>query len=166
MYNVLFVCLGNICRSPAAEAIFQATVKKAGLHNQVFVDSCGTTAHHAGEKADLRMSVHAEKRGYHIESLARGFLSDKDFSKYDTIVAMDNQNFADLQELANSELQSQKIKKFVSYCKNIAADEVKDPYYGGPNDFEKTLDLIEDGCQLLLREVKEKISSPQPIASK
>ena len=130
MYSILFVCLGNICRSPAAEAILQATIEKEGLADKVLVDSCGTSSHHAGEKADHRMAVHAKKRGYEIDNLARGFLKEKDFKLFDMVIAMDNKNHQDLQQLAESEAQSQKIHKFVSYCKNISAEEVADPYYG------------------------------------
>lgn len=152
MTQVLFICLGNICRSPAAETIFRDKVIAGGLGDHFTVDSCGTSSLHEGEEADLRMKKHAQDRGYKITSRSRGFRGLPDFENFDYIVTMDDKNHGDILDWPNvPEPMKSKVYKFATFCEGNQTTEVKDPYYGGPKDFEETLDLLEKGCDNLLR---------------
>ena len=152
--NVLFVCLGNICRSPAAEGIFLKMVKDARLDHAIKVDSAGTGGWHAGEPADARMRSHAQQRGYELPSLARKF-EVHDFKKFDIIVTMDNHNFEDVRVLAQSADDLQKIHKMASFCRIHEVSEVPDPYHGGDDGFRLVMDILEDGCQQLLDHLRK-----------
>ena len=154
MVKVIFVCLGNICRSPSAEAVMNAVVEKAGLSDVIECDSAGTIAFHAGEPADARMKKHAIKRGYNLTSIARKF-TPEDFEEFDYVVAMDRNNYTDLLALDKNSEYVDKISIMTSYCTNHDEEEVPDPYYGGPQGFEHVLDLLEDGCAGLLEKIKE-----------
>ena len=151
MKKVLFVCLGNICRSPAAEAIFIGLIKDKGLGKEYIVDSAGTGGWHAGNKADERMINAASKRGIEINSIARQIELD-DFHKFDLILTMDNNNQKTILDLLkkNGLKSGAKIKKILSYSSNSKCTEVPDPYYGGENGFEDVLDLLTDACQGIL----------------
>ncbi|MDD8017715.1 MAG: low molecular weight phosphotyrosine protein phosphatase [Bacteroidota bacterium] len=145
--KILFVCLGNICRSPAAEGV----MKKLAAGLPVEIDSAGTAGYHIGELPDARMRSHAAKRGYILNSHARQFDPKIDFEKFDYIVAMDKSNYHDLQSFDTSRKYSKKISMLTDYRQKMDAVEVPDPYYGGPAEFEHVLDILEDGCGGLLK---------------
>lgn len=157
MVKVLFVCLGNICRSPAAEGIFIKMLADAGLTGQVQVDSAGTSAHHVGEAADGRMQDHAKDRGYPLPSRARQFDHNRDYDDFDYIVTMDESNYSDLMDLAPDAEAKKRVRPLVSFCKVHDVTRVPDPYYGGDNGFRLVLDILEDGCRELLREVESRL---------
>lgn len=148
--KILFVCLGNICRSPSAEAVFTGMVENRGLSGRFDIDSAGTGAWHAGQPADKRMQKHAIKRGYNLTSIARQFDPLHDFDYFDMIVAMDDENVMELKRLARSESDRKKISKMTDFSKEWQYNEVPDPYYGGDEGFELVLDLLEDACEGLL----------------
>jgi protein-tyrosine phosphatase len=152
--KVLFVCLGNICRSPSAEAVFTGLVKKEGLTDKFEIDSAGTGRWHAGEPADRRMQSHAIKRGYNLTSISRGFEPDIDFDHFDIIIGMDDQNISTLKSWARKGEDKAKIHKMTDFSKEWNYNEVPDPYYGGEAGFELVLDLLEDSCKGLLEKLK------------
>lgn len=156
--RLLFVCLGNICRSPAAEGIMSSLVKKNGLENIIEVDSAGTSGWHEGELPDERMRRHGERRGYNFSSRARKF-RETDFNDFDYIVVMDKQNFSNVNALAMNQQEREKIKKMTQFSRQYAHhDDVPDPYYGGVTGFELVLDLLEDACEGLLQTIKKNLS--------
>ncbi len=142
--KILFVCLGNICRSPSAEAVFNRIVSDKGAQDQFEIDSAGTYGYHQGEPADSRMQSHAVKRGYNLTSISRPFNPKIDWDKFDYIVAMDNSNLRDLTLIARNPVDLKKLFKITDFTKNFNYHEVPDPYYGGDNGFEIVLDLLED----------------------
>ncbi|KAK3122405.1 hypothetical protein QOZ80_8BG0669140 [Eleusine coracana subsp. coracana] len=156
-FAVLFVCLGNICRSPAAEAVFRNLVSKRGLDSKFHIDSAGTIGYHEGNKADSRMRSASKKRGIEVTSISRP-LRPSDFRDFDLILAMDRQNYEDILNAFERwrhkeplpDNAANKVKLMCSYCKTHTESEVPDPYYGGPKGFEKVLDLLEDACESLL----------------
>ena len=148
--RLLFVCLGNICRSPAAEGVMQKCVDEQGLSDQIFLDSAGTGGWHAGQAADSRMREHASKRAYELTSRARQFkLSD--FDEFDLILVMDESNRRDLLSLSSALNHRNKVKRMTDYGQIFNDEEVPDPYYGGKAGFEHVLDLLEDSCAELLK---------------
>ncbi|HTY12396.1 MAG TPA: low molecular weight protein-tyrosine-phosphatase [Bacteroidota bacterium] len=149
MKKILFVCLGNICRSPAAEGIMQK--KAEGL--PVEIDSAGTAGYHIGSLPDARMRSHAGKRGYPLNSRSRKFNPAEDFEKFDMIIAMDKENLRDLRSMDGDGKYDGKLSLMTDYCQKIAADEVPDPYYEGPEGFEYVLDILEDACDGLLKKL-------------
>jgi len=151
--RVLFVCLGNICRSPSAEAVFNELIRRNDLTEAVECDSAGTAAYHEGEPADQRMQSHAIRRGYRLSSIARKFKPETDFEQFDFIVGMDDDNVNDLQDMATSEDDLAKIYKMTDFCSHGGHHSVPDPYYGGSDGFELVLDILEDACEGLLNEV-------------
>ncbi|MGE0525621.1 MAG: low molecular weight protein-tyrosine-phosphatase [Bdellovibrionales bacterium] len=156
--KVLFVCLGNICRSPAAEGVFRAMVRKEGLEDHIHVDSAGTGNWHVGECPDPRMTAHARKRGYDLSSLeGRQIAHPEDFQKFDYILTMDNSNLRHVRALDRSGVHHHKIKPLVSYCRIHSIQEVPDPYYRDEDGFEHVLDLLEDACHELLQHLKEEL---------
>ncbi|MEL7587893.1 MAG: low molecular weight protein-tyrosine-phosphatase [Prolixibacteraceae bacterium] len=154
MKSVLFVCYGNICRSPSAEAVFNALLKKEGLNGKIRCDSAGIAAYHIGEPADQRMQSHAMRRGYRLTSIARKFNPETDFDEFDYIIGMDDENVNDLQNLASSTEELNKIYKITDFSSQAGHESVPDPYYGGPDGFELVLDILDDACVGLLNEVK------------
>ncbi len=152
--RILFVCLGNICRSPSAEAVFTAMVEKAGLSSQFKIDSAGIGAWYEGEPADRRMQSHAIKRGYNLTSIARQF-KPGDFDRFDYIIAMDNENVKALKALARNEKDLSRISKMTLFSKRYSYQVVPDPYYGGEEGFELVLDLLEDASEGLLEAIKK-----------
>ena len=143
--SVLFVCLGNICRSPAAEAIFIDLIKKKGLTDYFIVDSAGTGSWHIGKKADARMRISAERRGLNVMSKARQ-INFKDFEKFNYILAMDNSNFRNIIDLKNRNSSSDfaSIKNIQDFRYVFIDLEVPDTYYGGDEGFDHVLDILED----------------------
>lgn len=156
-YKVLFVCLGNICRSPAAEGIFKKMVRKQGLHDKIEVDSAGTAGYHVGELPDSRMRQHGTRRGYKFDSLSRKFTSN-DFDRFDIILAMDDSNYNNILRLAPDLNSEGKVHRMMDFSKKYENDHVPDPYYSGAEGFELVLDLLEDSCDGLLGKVKKDLS--------
>ncbi len=148
MTRILFVCLGNICRSPTAEAIFREKVRQYGMEQQYEIDSAGILDAHAGEPADARMRQHAEKRGLLLTSISRP-LTPEDFATFDCIIGMDEQNRQDLLDRAPAGT-AHKISLLLEECSDADLREVPDPYYGGPAGFETVLDLVDTACEALL----------------
>ena len=151
-YKVLFVCLGNICRSPAAHGIFEHIVKENGMEDRIEVDSAGTYSGHRGELPDRRMRNAALYRGYALTHRSRP-VSSLDFLEFDLVVAMDDNNYEDLMHLAPSVEDSRKIVKMASYFSTHNISYVPDPYYMGAEGFSLVLDLLEDGCRNLYESV-------------
>lgn len=152
--KILFVCMGNICRSPAAEGIFKQMATDKQLDDRLEIDSAGTHGYHRGELPDDRMRAHASRRGYNLTSRSRP-VSDADFEHFDYIVAMDDRNIADLKSLAPDEESLRKIVRMTDFCQRLTADHVPDPYYGGAQGFELVLDILEDACDGLLRHLQQ-----------
>jgi protein-tyrosine phosphatase len=157
--RILFVCMGNICRSPAAEGVFQRQLEESCLAGQVLLDSAGTGGWHSGNRADSRMRTAAARRDYDLTSRARQ-VSSSDFEAFDLILAMDRDNLRDLEALNKRTSGKAELKLFCDYCTDHDETEVPDPYYGGEAGFEKVLDLLEDGCNGLLADVQARLGTP------
>ena len=154
-YSVLFVCLGNICRSPAAQAVMQAMVDQRGLTDRFFIDSAGTGGYHIGDLPDKRMRVHARPRGYELTHRARR-VQASDYEDFDLIVGMDAANVSDLCRRAATIEQERKVVMMGDYIRQFPHyDYVPDPYYEGSEGFELVLDLLEDACDNLLNRILE-----------
>ncbi len=151
--KILFVCLGNICRSPAAEAIMTKKIIDRGLEWDISVDSAGVMGYHTGEPADMRMKQHANLRGYEITSIARKFNPGRDFEEFDYIITMDDENYRDITSMDTEGKYKNKIYKMVEFCRTNKTDEVPDPYYEGREGFEKVLNILEDACEGLLEKI-------------
>lgn len=151
--SVLFVCMGNICRSPTAEGVFRHFVEAAGLMDSVSVDSAGTHAYHVGEAPDRRSQAAAERRGYSLESIKARRVRESDFDEFDLILAMDRDNLANLRAGSDT-AHHHKIRLFLEYSAGPEA-EVPDPYYGGATGFERVLDLIEDASERLIENLRQ-----------
>lgn len=152
--KILFVCMGNICRSPAAEGVFKSFVKDEGFEDFFEIDSCGTIGYHSGEQPDERMKNHARKRGYNLVHAARKFNPMRDFDYFDYIITMDDANFANIKQLAKNERHLIKVHKLVEFNRKINAPTVPDPYYGGSRGFENVLDILEDASHGLIEQFK------------
>ncbi len=152
--KILFVCLGNICRSPSAEAVMKAKIEQYGLQERYFIDSAGITGYHEGETADSRMKQHAARRNYKLQSISRPVNAVKDFAQFDYIIGMDDQNISDLKRMAKTEQHLAKISRMTDYCSQFVHDSVPDPYYGGATGFELVLDLLEDACEGLIKKIE------------
>ena len=147
--RVLFVCLGNICRSCTAEEVMRTILRREGLERVVEVDSAGLISYHQGEQADPRMRAHASRRGYHITHLSRP-VRMSDFDDFDLVIGMDDSNISGLRDLAPSLEAENKIHRMTEFCVNSITDHVPDPYYGGAQGFENVIDILEDACEGLL----------------
>lgn len=153
--NVLFVCLGNICRSPTAHAVFEQRVAAAGLAEHIYVDSCGTGDWHVGSPPDNRSQQAAGERGYRLAHLRARQLAGDDFSRFDYILAMDRQNLGDIQQRCPADFAG-RLGLFLQYCDPQPVSlEVPDPYYGGERGFARVLDLVESAADGLLLELVE-----------
>jgi len=152
--KLLFVCLGNICRSPAAEGVFLHLLKRRGLEDQFVVDSAGTGGWHVGNPADQRMRSAASRRGIELPSRARQISLD-DLSSFDLVLTMDDDNLAAVRSLAREAGAgaTATIRPMLSYARSFSESEVPDPYYGGEAGFEHVLDLLEDACANLLDQI-------------
>ncbi len=153
--RVLFVCMGNICRSPMAQGVFRHMVAQAGLQHVVTVDSAGTHAFHEGEAPDKRAQAAAEKRGYSIGDLTARKVKPEMFANYDLILAMDWDNLALLQSIAPNQGQH-KMQLLMRFASDHESAIIPDPYYGGQGGFEQVLDYIEDACAGLLEVAKRR----------
>ena len=153
MKSILFICMGNICRSPAAEGIMKQKVHEQGLDDSFHIDSAGMHDYHEGDLPDSRMRSHASRRGYNLTSRSRPVAYD-DFKKFDLIIGMDDMNINYLKRMAPGLESQQKIRRMTDFCRTHTADCIPDPYYGGASGFELVLDLLEDACEGLLDELK------------
>ncbi len=152
-YKILFVCLGNICRSAAAQGVMQHLLESNGLDNLVEVDSAGTYGGHEGQLPDHRMRRHAARRGYTLDHRSRP-VRNNDFTRFDLIVAMDEDNARDLKRMAHTDITPRLVMMGDYLNPDTPYSYVPDPYYGGPEDFEIALDLVEEACANLLNDLK------------
>ncbi|TLX59424.1 low molecular weight phosphotyrosine protein phosphatase [Stutzerimonas nosocomialis] len=150
--RILFVCLGNICRSPTVEAVFQHRLRQAGLDSTVVVDSAGTGGWHVGKAPDRRATAAARLRGYDLSPLRARQVSPDDFHRFDLILAMDAQNLADLQAIKPAG-SAAKLDLFLRRA-NLQPEDVPDPYYGEDDGFAQVLDLVEQGSEVLLEDIR------------
>ncbi|MCM1490041.1 MAG: low molecular weight phosphotyrosine protein phosphatase [Muribaculum sp.] len=152
--KILFVCLGNICRSPAAQGVMERLVEERGVADKFEIDSAGLYGGHVGDLPDSRMRVHARRRGLELTHRSRQ-VRESDFDIFDLIVAMDDSNYDRLRHMAPTPDDETKVVKMADYFTlHPWADCVPDPYYEGAEGFEKALDLIEDGCNTLLNKLE------------
>ncbi|OGS90876.1 MAG: phosphotyrosine protein phosphatase [Gallionellales bacterium GWA2_60_18] len=152
--GVLFVCMGNICRSPTAEAVFRHYVENAGLSENILIDSAGTHDYHIGDPPDARARRAAQQRGYNMGGLRGRQVEVKDFERFDYVLAMDEGNLAILQRLAQPVGGNPQL--FLEYARHHAEREVPDPYYGGADGFERVLDMVEDAAEGLLQHIRQR----------
>ena len=150
--RVLMVCTGNICRSPTAEAVLRAKAQAAGLAHRLEVDSAGIAGYHVGEAPDRRSQAHARRRGYALGSLRARQVHAADFQHFDWLLAMDRGHLDELQDQCPPDAPA-RLALFLDFAPGHAGRDVPDPYYGGPEGFEQVLDLVEAGCDGLLRHV-------------
>ena len=155
-YKLVFVCLGNICRSPTAEGIFIHKTQKAGLENFFYIDSAGTAAYHVGESANSKSQATANKHGIHLPSKARKF-EYADLEEFDLILAMDAENYSNINQLDRKSKFSDKIKMMRDFDPEPGNGEVPDPYYGGLQGFENVFQVLDRSCESLLKELQAKI---------
>ena len=154
MKKVLFVCSGNICRSPTAEGVFRHLVEKEGLSDLIQTDSVGFESYHVGDAPDKRAQRAAAKRGYNLSSLRARTITQEDFKKFDLILAMDRGHLALLNRACPTEYKN-RIHLFMKYAQRFTEEEVPDPYYGDMENFEHVLDLVEDAAQGIIEHLKE-----------
>ena len=147
--SVLFVCMGNICRSPTAEGVFRALIEREGLQRSVRIDSAGTHGYHTGEPPDRRAIAAAAKRGYDLSKLRARSVSSEDFSRFNWILAMDSDNLRELKALRPHAYRGY-LGLFLSFAPDASLRDVPDPYYGGPQGFEHVLDLVETASKGLI----------------
>ena len=159
MIRVLFVCLGNICRSPMAEGIFRHLVKQNDLSDHFEIDSAGTSGWHAGEKPDHRMRQTAKAHGLSLEDQRSRQFATSDFTTFDYIIAMDSSNLNNIQQLQSQPTHQQaKVELMRNYDLLESNPNVPDPYYGGPDGFELVIDLLEDACLNFLTHLKKELN--------
>jgi protein-tyrosine phosphatase len=151
--KILFVCLGNICRSPTAEIVFRVIAAREAPDLRLEIDSAGTASYHVGSPPDSRTRQAALRRGYDMSALRARVVEPQDFGRFDLILAMDRQNFDALQQSAPATAH-QRIRLFLEFAPETNTTEVPDPYYGGPNGFEEVLDLVEAAARGLLQHVR------------
>jgi protein-tyrosine phosphatase len=152
--KLLFVCLGNICRSPSAENIMNHLIEQSGLSAEITCDSAGTSSYHLGAPPDRRMSAAALKRGLVLQGRGRQFVS-KDLEEFDLILAMDRSNYQNILAIDPQRKFADKVKMICDFCTNHSDREVPDPYYGGVDGFDYVIDLLFDGCAGLLETLKK-----------
>ena len=153
--GVVFVCMGNICRSPTAEAVFRQYVERAGLAGQIVIDSAGTHDYHVGAPPDSRTQRAAQQRGFDMTQLRGRQVEAADFSRFDYVLAMDSANLTILNRLAPKDSTVQACL-FLDYAHHHVEREVPDPYYGGMDGFERVLDMVEDAAAGLLQHLRER----------
>jgi len=152
--KVLFVCMGNICRSPTAEAVFRQYVEQEGLSEVIHIDSAGTHDYHIGDAPDGRTQRVASQRGYDMSALRGRQVGAVDFARFDYVLAMDEANLAILERLRPQDAESH-LGLFLEFAEKYEEREVPDPYYGGAQGFEHVLDLVEDAANGLLKHIKQ-----------
>jgi protein-tyrosine phosphatase len=152
--KILFVCLGNICRSPTAEGVFRAIAARDAPELAIEVDSAGTAGYHIGEPPDARTRQAAKRRGYDLSPLRARIVEPRDFEDFDLILAMDRENLSVLHHRAPAHAR-ERVRLFLEFAPNATVTEVPDPYYGGPNGFEEVLDLVEAATQGLLQHLRQ-----------
>lgn len=154
-HAILLVCMGNICRSPTAEGVLRDKLLQAGLLDRVRLDSAGTHDYHVGKPPDRRAQEAARNRGYDLSALRARQVGAEDFSKFDLILAMDQDNYRNLMR-ACPEPHRDKVRLFLSFSSQFAGQEVPDPYYGGPQGFDEVLDMVEDAAEGLIATLQAK----------
>ena len=154
--KVLFVCMGNICRSPTAEGVFRKKVSETGLTDEIYIDSAGTHNYHPNSPPDSRSQIHAAKRGYDLSQIRARAIQEKDFEDFDLLITMDWDNRALLEERPNQ--HHKKIKGLTEFLLTTQANVIPDPYYGGEEGFEYVLDLVEEASEGLLQIATKRIS--------
>ncbi len=152
--SIVFICMGNICRSPTAEGVFRHKARAAGLIERIAIDSAGTHDYHPGSPPDARSQHHAKRRGYDLSSLRARALSEADIERFDWLIVMDDLNYSTVRKRMADE-HHHKLRRLTEFCRAHQTREVPDPYYGEREDFERVLDLVEDGCDGLLAHVRE-----------
>ena len=157
MVKVLFVCMGNICRSPMAEGVFHKLVSEAGLEDKVSIDSAGTHSYHVGDAPDQRAQAVLREQGIDISGLRGRQVADPDFKQFDYIVAMDTANLNNLKRRAPLDYQD-KIRLMLSYSRKFPNLDVPDPYFGGGEGFDQVLKMVEDAGQGLLKEIQGELA--------
>ena len=154
MVRVLFVCMGNICRSPLAQGVFENVLRREGLENEVFVDSAGTGSWHVGHPPDERAQRSARSRGLDLSAQRARRVTSGDCRDFDYVMTMDEENYRAVSALCRE--SDAEVRPFLDYAADSLETEVPDPYYGGPDGFEHVLDLVEEASEGLLKEIKEK----------
>lgn len=154
MVNVLFVCMGNICRSPIAQGVFEDLLRREGLEDEVFVDSAGTGAWHIGEPPDARAQESASKRGLDLSSQRARRVTLEDCQRFDYVIAMDRDNYDSVSALCRQ--SEAEVRLFLEYAPDTPQREVPDPYFGGPDGFEHVLNFVEEAAQGLLYDVRKR----------
>lgn len=157
-YAVLFVCMGNICRSPTAEGVFRHRVRQAGLHERIAIDSAGTHGYHVGSPPDERSQHHAARRGYDLSDLRARQVQFLDFERFDLILAMDHDNLALLQDECPPQ-HLHKLRRLMEFAPEGLGEVVADPYYGSRNGFETVLDHVEAACDGLLAHIRRELGA-------
>lgn len=153
--SVLFVCLGNICRSPTAEGVFRAMCQKTGAEKYIDVDSAGTAGWHIGTSPDARSVAAAKQRGYDLSFLKARQVSSEDFQRFDYVLAMDANNLTDLKKICPSNYTGT-LDLFLTFAEQCRGGDVPDPYHGEIDGFDVVLDLVEDGCRGLLADIQKR----------
>ena len=155
MVKVLFVCLGNICRSPTAEGVFRHAVSRASLTEYIHIDSAGTHAYHIGEPPDRRAQAAAARRGIDLSGLRGRMAVPDDIEEFDYILAMDRENFTNLRAICPAGLEH-KVRLFLEFAPQRPEREVPDPYFGGESGFDRVLDMIEEASDGLLADIRQR----------
>lgn len=155
--KVLFVCMGNICRSPTAHGVFEEKVKQAGLSDRIDVDSAGTHAYHVGEQPDSRSQETALRRGYDLSYQRARKAIAEDFNEFDYILAMDEDNYHNLLSIKREDARGQ-LSIFLDFSQSFKGQSVPDPYYGGPLGFERVFDMVEEASEGLLQHIRQQNS--------
>ena len=164
MIKVLFICMGNICRSPTAEGVFRFLLRQHGLGASVEVDSAGTHGYHVGESPDPRTQRAAASRGYDLSTIRARKVAPQDLEYFDLILAMDKNNLQALQRMCPPQLAG-RLRLFMSYARNFDDEEVPDPFYGLGHGFDLVIDMVEDASMGLIQELKSQLSA-SPSAKK
>jgi protein-tyrosine phosphatase len=153
--KILLVCLGNICRSPTAEAVLRTLAAREAPELELEVDSAGTAGYHIGEPPDPRTRAAARRRGYDLAALRARIVEPEDFERFDLILAMDRENLSVLRRRAPTAAH-ERLRLFLEFAPQASLEDVPDPYYGGPNGFEEVLDLVEEATRGLLRHLRQR----------